>query len=299
MQTQRTNYNGDRHAYNGTQRYEAKMWFLVLLNRLLEAVEEPEKSRGGTRLPLRDVLFGCIYKVYHGWSPQWFVHELRMVAEIGLISCVPASATLNRYMADPAMTSMLKELVVASSLPLIAVETSFAVDSTVFANSQCHSVSGLKDGHARRARIFLKVHMISGRKTGIVGAAEVAEADEVGTLPLEIPPSNVVPVGLDGSAWARISHKFGQHLEHWESHYSRRSNAESTMQSIKRRFGSMVRARTHVGQTNELYCKVIAHNLDVLAYAMYDRGIDPTEFGFVVLDTPPNGTPPAMNIIKV
>ena len=43
---------------------------------------------------------------------------------------------MSRYLVDPALTEVLKNLVTVSSLPLKAVETDFAVDSSGFSTSR-------------------------------------------------------------------------------------------------------------------------------------------------------------------
>ncbi|MGB2603881.1 MAG: hypothetical protein WBC78_09810 [Candidatus Sulfotelmatobacter sp.] len=49
-----------------------------------------------------------------------------------------------------------------------------------------------------------------------------------------------------------------------------RSNAESTVSMMKRKFGDSVRGKTDVAMTNEVLC-----NLVVLIHEMYELGIDP------------------------
>ncbi len=44
---------------------------------------------------------------------------------------------------------------------------------------------------------------------------------------------------------------------------------------IKAKFGGFVRSKTSTAQTNEVLCKVLAHNLCVLAQSFYELGIEP------------------------
>ena len=56
----------------------------------------------------------------------------------GLIDTMPHFNSVNRYIANPELPPVLTGLVTASSLPLKAVETDFAVDSSGF--STCRYV---------------------------------------------------------------------------------------------------------------------------------------------------------------
>ncbi len=47
------------------------------------------------------------------------------------------------------------------------------------------------------------------------------------------------------------------------------------MWMLKSKFGPSLRSKSEPAQVNELYCKVIAHNLAVLVSAFHELGIDP------------------------
>ena len=44
---------------------------------------------------------------------------------------------------------------------------------------------------------------------------------------------------------------------------------------IKRKFGDALRSKKVESQTNEVLCKVLAHNLSVLVHEMYELGVEP------------------------
>ena len=237
-----------------------------VLSGLLENVQEPERTRRGARLPLRDVLFGLIYKVCYQRSYRRTVIELRQAARDGLISIgsVPAESTLRRYMSEPTMTPVLRELVVTSSLPLTAVESGYDHDSAVFAASRHRNPDGLRN---RRAGICVDVQV--GRSTGVIGAVEPAGE---GRVPWKKSPMVSVP---DGSLWATLCSR----LANWPEVYGSRLVIESAFARIKRRYDDRVRSRSHAGQVNELYCGIIAHNLTVLVYEMFNRKVGLVECG--------------------
>ena len=68
------------------------------------------------------------------------------------------------------------------------------------------------------------------------------------------------------------------------AHYHKRSNVESTFSMIKMKFGGAIRAKPPVAQTNEVLCKVLAHNICVLIASMYELGIEPTFRSEMALD---------------
>ena len=49
--------------------------------------------------------------------------------------------------------------------------------------------------------------------------------------------------------------------EDYLNHYHARSNAESTVNMLKSKFGDNVRSKLWTAQINEVLCKVICHNL--------------------------------------
>jgi len=62
-------------------------------------------------------------------------------------------------------------------------------------------------------------------------------------------------------------------------HYHQRSNVESTFSMIKKKFGDSVFSQTETAMRNAVFCKVLCHNLVVVAHEMHELGIDPTFWG--------------------
>lgn len=71
-------------------------------------------------------------------------------------------------------------------------------------------------------------------------------------------------------------HYFLYRRDDFLRHYHRRSNVETTFHMIKAKFGGRVRSKTAVAAENELLCKLLAHNLCVLAQSIYELGIEAT-----------------------
>jgi len=78
------------------------------------------------------------------------------------------------------------------------------------------------------------------------------------------------------SLWDRMLHFYAFNRETFLQHYHRRSNVESTLSMIKRKFGAAVRAKTPVAQVNEVLCKVLCHNICTLLMSTEELGIEAT-----------------------
>ena len=105
-------------AYNAAQS-EEKTRFVELLADLCRTVPQPpQHGKGRPRLPLSDMVFTSVYKVYVGFSSRRFTSDLRDAFVEERINSTPHFNSVNRYLSDPQLTDVLKELITASSLPL-------------------------------------------------------------------------------------------------------------------------------------------------------------------------------------
>ena len=78
--------------------------------------------------------------------------------------------------------------------------------------------------------------------------------------------------------WEEMYHFFHLHRDEWLAQYHKRSNVEACFWMVKAKFGGSVRGKTPTARVNEVYAKLLCHNLVVLVKAMYKFGIDP-KFG--------------------
>ncbi len=300
-------------AYNAAQS-EEKTRFVALLSDLCATVSQPPQTgRGRPRLPLSDMVFASAYKVYVGFSARRFTCDLKEAQTDGLIGKAAHFNSVNRYLADPALTDVLKELITVSSLPLKVIEADFAVDSSGF--STCRYVRWFNRKYGREVdnREWVKVHLMCGVNTKIVTAVDVSgwaandttyfvpllertaahfgirevSADKaylsrknlsaveaVGGMPFVPFKSNTLEP-TEAGAWARMYHLFMYKREEYMEHYHKRSNIETAFSMIKGKFGSAVRSKSDAGQINEALCKVLAHNICVLIQAMRAFNVHP------------------------
>ena len=309
----RKTYPQDWPAYNAAQS-EEKTRFGVLLADLCKGVPQPiHEGRGRPALPLADMLFASAYKVYTGFSSRRFTSDLRDAKANGLVASTPHFNSVTNYLADPNMTPLLKQLVSMSSLPLKAIETEFAIDSSGFTTSRFVRWFNKKYGREIDNREWVKVHLMCGVSTHIVTSVDisgweandttyfaplveetarnfqmaeisadkaylshknVAIAEAVNAVPFIPFKSNTVPT-IEDSAWGRMYHYFMLNRNQFLTHYHKRSNVETVFSMIKGKFGDAVRSKRDVGMVNEVLAKVLCHNVCVLIQAIHELGVEP------------------------
>lgn len=83
------------------------------------------------------------------------------------------------------LTPLLKSLITRSALPLKALETDFAVDSTGFGTGNFYRHYSAKYGKDRVRRAFVNLHAMIGCRTNVVTAAEatVGQSSDTAMLP--------------------------------------------------------------------------------------------------------------------
>ena len=166
-------YTQDWASYNAGQCHE-KEQFLPLLADLCSTIENPrQEGRGRPRLPMSDMAYTAVAKVYSGLSARRFDTDIREAQGRGLTDCDPHFNTVLRYLRDPAMTPVLGELITLSALPLQGVEADFAMDSTGFSTCTYTRWYDHKWGREQKEHDWLKLHITTGVLTNIVTAVEV------------------------------------------------------------------------------------------------------------------------------
>lgn len=309
----RKTYPQNWPAYNAAQT-EEKTRFGILLADLCKGIQQPiHEGRGRPALPLADMLFASAYKVYTGFSSRRFTSDLGDAKTEGLIASTPHFNSVTNYLADASMTPILKHLVMVSSLPLKAVETQFAVDSSGFTTSRFIRWYNKKYGREIDNREWVKVHLMCGVNTHVVTSVDVsgweandttyfvplleqtarnfqmvevsadkaylshknlAAVEAVNGLPFVPFKSNTV-ANTENSAWGRMYHYFMLNRETFLTHYHQRSNVETVFSMCKAKFGDSVRSKSDTGMVNEVLAKVLCHNICVLIQAVHELGIEP------------------------
>jgi transposase len=279
------------------------------------------------------MLFAAAYKVYVGFSSRRFTTDLRD-AFIGGHTNTPHFNSVSNYMAKPELTDLLKSLITMSSLPLKAVETDFAVDSSGFSTSRFVKWFNKKYGREVDNREWVKVHLMCGTNTKIVTSVDVSGwaahdtnyfvpllettakhfelgdvlADKAylshknfkavvaagGTPFVPFKSNTVEPTEETEPIWANMYYYFMYNRLTFMEHYHMRSNVESAYSMIKAKFGDSLRSKSDTGQINEALCKVLCHNICVLIHAMHTFNIAP----IFCAESPPAQKLPALPIFR-
>jgi transposase len=239
--------------------------------------------------------------------------DIEQAVERGYVDHKPCYSSVGHFMQDEALTPILVDIVKTTSLPLIGVESEFAIDSTGFGTSCLQRWYSFKHGKDIRTRTWVKCHFMTGVKTNIITSVKItSEFDndspqlpelikrtsesfdmsevscdkayssrknletisEAGAMPY-IPFKSNTKARCKDSVWTKMYHYFMLNQEVFFEHYHKRSNAETTVHMIKSKFGDSVRSKTWTAQVNEVLCKVICHNICVVIQEMFELGIEP------------------------
>lgn len=166
-------------AYNEGQTREKEL-FMKLYRELCNGIVQPKQGRGRPRQSIADMVFACGLKVYRGNSTRRFMGDIEEARVAGYVSKAPHFNTVIDYFNEEAITPILYQMIGISALPLKAIETDFAIDSTGFSSTQLVGQwKGAKYGE-KQQRVqhdWLKCHAMTGVKTNAVVAVEVTEAN--------------------------------------------------------------------------------------------------------------------------
>lgn len=296
-------------AYNRAQTTE-KDQFCTLLRDLVADIPSPEQKRGRPQLPLSDMIFAACFKVYSTVSARRFMSDLRTAQAFGLIDKTPHYNSIFNVLDKESLTPILSELITRSALPLKALETDFAVDSTGFGIQAFYRHYSAKYGRNVERRNHLKVHAMIGTKTNVVTSVIVTDVHDgdAPMLPALVTKTaesfNVERVSADkayasrlnfgvieslgatpyvpfktthrgdtsSTTWNRLFHFFHMEKDTFLMHYHKRSNIESTFSAMKRKFGDCIRSKTPTAQKNEALLKVLCHNITCVIHAIEESG---------------------------
>ena len=315
--TKKVSYTQDWQAYDHAQIHQKEL-FMQLLHDVSITIRQPEYTFGRPKLPLADMVFASALKVFSTFSLRRFTTDVEVAKERGLIDKVPYYSTVARYMENPELTPIIKDLITITSLALASVENDFTIDSSGFGTSRFVKWFDHKYGKDKELRTWVKAHLICGVKTNIVTAVELTITNEhdskflpelvmqtaqnfivkevsgdkayssranlelineIGAVPYIPFKKGTTGRAKNAPTWKKMYHYFEFKNAEFLEHYHKRSNAETTFHMIKSKFGDAVRSKTEVAQVNEVLLKVLCHNICVVIQEMFELGIEPSFFG--------------------
>jgi transposase len=324
-------YAQDWANYNLAQSIE-KHRLQELLADLCRGIQEPPLAKTGPRPHLaKDAIFAMAYKVYEGFSARRFASDLKDVHKSGYVSRPIPGMKMCAFFNTPTFTPILKELVSLSARPLRTIEKEFAVDSSGFSTSKFVRWYDEKYGVERSGHDWVKVHLMCGVKTNVVTSARIEGRDaadcpqfaplvkktaetftidevsgdkaylsaekvetvaECGGMAFIAPKTSTT--GGIGGLFEKMFHYYQFRRDEFLRRYHKRSNVESTFSMVKRKFGDAVRGRNDTSMVNEVYCKLICHNLCCLIHSQCELGIEPVFWG----DNPAPVSPDVLPFVK-
>jgi transposase len=308
----RKTYPQDWPAYNEAQQNEKREFQRLLADICRDIPTPPQIGRGQRCLPMSDMVFSAVFKVYCMMSARRFTSDLCDAQAKGYIENVPHFNSVLNTLENPALFQMLIGLIERASLPLQSIETKFAVDSTGFAYSRFVRWYDIKYNKFTAEQQWVKAHICTGVKTNVITAVEIHGRDtgDITQLPALVettaknfkmeevsadkgysgrePHDAIAKVGATpfiafksnttggvGGLFAKMFHYFQFKREDFLAHYHQRSNVESTVMMVKTKFGDAVKSKTDVAAKNEVLAKILCHNICCLISAIYELGIDP------------------------
>lgn len=311
----RPTYKQNWTAYNLAQTNE-KTKLQGLIRDLCQGIEEPAQVTGRPRMPLRDAVFACAFKVYAVVSGRRFMCDMQDAYDKGFLSRPIHYNSIAKHMEMPGLTPILHRLIAESSTPLRSVETEFAVDSTGFGTSRFSRWFDHKYGRPMQKCDWVKCHAMTGVKTNVITAAVASlqhdgdstqfaplvnetgrrfRIDEVSADAAYLGKENMELVaafggtpyiafksnstGSVGGLFEKMFHYYNFNRDEYLSHYHKRSNVESTFSMIKAKFGDSLRSKTDAALINEALCKILCHNLCCLIQSAYELGIEAKFWG--------------------
>ena len=126
---------------------------------------------------MSDIVFAVAYKVYSTMSGRRFISDLKEAETKELVTKSPSFASNARYLENPDLTPLLKNLIEQSANPLKVVETDFAVDSSGFSSTTYNRWFDHKWGKMRSEAKWVKAHLMCGVKTHVVTSVEVSPTE--------------------------------------------------------------------------------------------------------------------------
>ena len=252
-------------------------------------------------------------------SGRRFASDLREAGERGHLTKVPHYNSIFNYLENPTITPILQSLLTQTALPLKAVETDFACDSSGFMTSRFTRWFDHKYGTPRKKQEWVKAHIMCGVKTNVITAVEIHDmhTGDSGQLPALVDATaanfNVQEVSADkgyssgenhdavakhkatpyiafknsatggiGGLFQKMFHVFSLNREAFLKCYHKRSNVESTFSMMKAKFGDAIRSKTDVAMKNEVLAKMVCHNIVCVIHELYEAGLEPQVWGQAV-----------------
>lgn len=310
---QRLTYPQDWKNYNDAQTKEKYIAEQLLLE-LLDSFETKElKLKGGRPgWQLKYRIYCMFMYVLSSCSSRRCISDLYMVRDRKIIPAVPHFNSVLNFFGNKSATKILSKLIRITSLPLISIESHFAVDSSGFSTSRFQRWFNVRTQKTEKKRDYKKAHITVGAKSNIITSVKITNgfaadcpeliplveqtneffdmsevsADKaylsranlqyiarVGAVPYIPFKSNSKPNCKGSVIWKRMHEYFMKNRERFLKSYHLRSNVETTFHMIKRKYGNNLKTKKGISQINEILVKCLCHNLACLVHESFELGL--------------------------
>jgi hypothetical protein len=127
----------------------------------------PVQVRGQPRLPISDLIFASVQKVYSQLSCRRAHSLFGFAAERGHIAGPPSYSKSSIHLNREDVTPILHEVIANVALPRAALEDRFAVDSSGF-RTTCYGDYCQERHGPQGVNKWLKAHIVIGDRTHVI-----------------------------------------------------------------------------------------------------------------------------------
>jgi hypothetical protein len=156
----------------------------IAQKKVAQGIAPPPDGRGRPSLPDHHRATCLVHKVYRKASYRNVQRDLERFAAEGRIRFAPNHNSMCSYGGDPNVTELLREILTLTASPTRRIEREFIVDSTGFHAAGVENWRYTKgkrqlrktkkgDQKAYAALEWMRAHIMSGRRTGIIPAARI------------------------------------------------------------------------------------------------------------------------------
>lgn len=273
-----------------------------------------KKSVGRPNSCLKEICFALILKTFTNLSARRLHSELEFAKQLGYIKHVLHFTVLMKYLGSAELAILLKELLKLSSLPIKQMSSkTFSADSTGYSTSQFSRWFDYKYDKEKVMKDWIKCHIMIENKSNVVVHAIITDG-HAGDSPrfeklvtktnenfeikevyadkayssrrnLEIVAKvggqafipfkkNVSGKKIGSFIWRQTYQYFKNNPQSFYEHYHLRSNAETSFSMTKSKFSFALRSKNFAGQQNEIFLKLICHNISCLIHEYYEKNIE-------------------------
>jgi transposase len=187
-------FTRDWPAIHESRRQEKKKFMLLLADLCSGLPTKPPGEKGGRpRLPLSDIVFGLVFRVYCKTPPAaQFMHDYEDLREKGYVSTLICANSLFNYMGKDWLTEILTKMIEDSGSVLAPFEEGdFAADATGISIARYRCWRRLKEEADKRKRElsekemkdWVKIILMCGVRTKVVASVVTGIKGDAPSLP--------------------------------------------------------------------------------------------------------------------